>query len=104
MINNGRRDVYETISDDERKDKDEKDRNDANDDKKENIYKKKFMHVTVAPKVLGVNPRCLRFDLTPPSLFIRTILFLIDLLIIFFEKFLLSLSKLLSSEFSFISI
>lgn len=45
MINNGRRDVYETISDDERKDKDEKDRNekdrnDANDDKKENIYKK----------------------------------------------------------------
>lgn len=39
MINNGRRDVYETISDDERKDKDEKDRNDANDDKKENIYK-----------------------------------------------------------------
>ena len=39
MINDGRRDVYETISDDERKDKDEKDRNDANDDKKENIYK-----------------------------------------------------------------
>lgn len=103
MINNGRRDVYETISDDERKDKDEKDRNDANDDKKENIYKK-FMQVTVAPKVLGMNPRCLRFDLTPPSLFIGTILFLIDLLIIFLEKFLLSLSKLLSSEFSFISI
>lgn len=103
MINNGRRDVYETISDDEKKDKDEKDRNDANDDKKENIYKK-FMQVTVTPKVLGVNPRCLRFDLTPPSLFIGIILFLIDLLIIFLEKFLLSLSKLLSSEFSFISI
>nr|DAN60640.1 MAG TPA: hypothetical protein [Crassvirales sp.] len=29
---------------------------------------------------------------------------MIDLLIIFFEKFLLSLSKLLSYEFSFISI
>nr|DAT30491.1 MAG TPA: hypothetical protein [Crassvirales sp.] len=51
-----------------------------------------------------MNPRCLHFDLTPPSLFIGTILFLIDLLIIFLEKFLLSLSKLLSSEFSFISI
>lgn len=62
------------------------------------------MQVTVTPKVLGVNPRCLRFVLTPPSLFIRTILFLIDLLIIFLEKFLLRLSKLLSSEFSFISI
>lgn len=66
MINNGRRDVYETISDDEKKDKDEKDRNDANDDKKENIYTKNFMQVTVTPKVLGVNPRCLRFDLTSP--------------------------------------
>ena len=63
-----------------------------------------FMQVTVEAKVLGMNPRCLRFDLTPPSLFIRTILFLIDLLIIFFEKFLLNLSKLLSYEFSFISI
>ena len=55
-------------------------------------------------EVLGMNPRCLRFDLTPPSLFIGTILFLIDLLIIFLEKFLLQLTKLLSSEFSFISI
>ena len=63
-----------------------------------------FMQVSVEAKVLGMNPRCLRFDLTPPSLFIGTILFLIDLLIIFLEKFLLSLSKLLSSEFSFISI
>lgn len=62
------------------------------------------MQVTVTPKVLGMNPRCLRFDLTPPSLFIGTILFLIDLLIIFLEKFLLQLTKLLSSEFSFISI
>lgn len=62
------------------------------------------MQVTVTPKVLGMNPRRLHFVLTPPSLFIRTILFLIDLLIIFLEKFLLSLSKLLSSEFSFISI
>ena len=24
------------------------------------------MQVTVTPKVLGMNPRCLRFDLTPP--------------------------------------
>lgn len=63
-----------------------------------------FMQVTVEAKVLGMNPRYLCFVLTPPSLFIRTILFLIDLLIIFFEKFLLSLSKLLSYEFSFISI
>lgn len=65
MINNGRRDVYETISDDERKDKDEKDRNDANDDKKENIYKK-FYASNCRAEGTGHEPPVLALRLDTP--------------------------------------
>lgn len=75
MINNGRRDVYETISDDERKDKDEKDRNDANDDKKENIYKK-FYASNCRAEGTGCEPPvlALRFD-TPVIVYWDYIIF-----------------------------
>lgn len=65
MINNGRRDVYETISDDKRKDKDEKDRNDANDDKKENIYKK-FYASDCHAEGTGYEPPVLALRLDTP--------------------------------------
>lgn len=112
----------ENISGCEREDEDKRDKGDmGNNDRRDvredellNIYEKvsknelldsrlKFYVSNCGSEGTGYEPRVELLVLTPPSLFIRTILFLIDLLILFFKKFLLQPTKLLSSEFSFIS-